>query len=484
MLSAFYKKFLSGITVLVLLNIMPLRSTCVCQAGIHLKKKINAAINKPVPQNAPTNMEPVFISAVPDVVPEEDARQQSPFEERPLPPPAPGPANKNPSKNPTSASPAEINLPDREKHPVITAEVSAPLPEITPPSPSQSVIPLEAKKGEPSSEKYPKKPLPQKTKKTAAPAAGASILFWLVPALAALGGLIFFFSRRNKKNTIFIMFRNGRQLICSRWRHGKDNELNCEKLQPFAWRKDTKNLFREALNRSGYEPSMVLTPLLASEQVATFLFTLPLLRKAKIKKAVEEKLREEKIPYDSREDKLQISVLEQNKKDKKTTVLTTLFKERDFELEWGDLEIKPDRIISITAGLAAGLPREILRQATGIIAYQRNEEELLVLNTANDHLDSRRLYQRTAAPPPSSGNQSAPWRSHLETLEQILELYYRRRQQLISTVYLGGKDLPLGLDVHEEIAKRLRCTVKIIGPRPHDVPCQEILQGAARLVQL
>ena len=546
----FDKKFSFAGIILVILTVM-LGTTRTCPAGIHLKKRINAAINKPVPKNAPVKMELVFVPA-----PEPPPEAAQPVEEvtapplTPAQPPSPGyktlvqpqqvptPVDIEPDKPEEPAVEAQIEpavVPDSPQKTVVSeeikekkeAEVVLDTPEVEPEPPAPATVLIKPEKiALPATKSREEAPQPRtdslepvvsessspeeqvvaaqiepdvvqdSPQKTVLPESAASrhikvekkkiskktnyfpVILGILFIFLAVFCFLFIGRRKKKNKTVFVMFRDQQQLICSRWNF-KDDKISCEKLQTFDWRQDTKSLFQEAFNRAGYQSSMLLVPLLASEQVRTFFFILPRLRKAKIKNAVEEKIREEKIPYNSLDDKLQISLLKENKIDKTITLLVTVFTRQDFEREWPGLRTEPDMVCSITAALTAGLPLRYHGQTTGIIAYRLNEEELIILNMGAGKVSSRRLYSLAGVT--SADDPASQWRHYFDHLEQILELYYRRHQQLISTIYLGGKDVPLTVDPHGEIAERLRCNIKRLESGHRSISCQEILQGAARL---
>ena len=166
------------------------------------------------------------------------------------------------------------------------------------------------------------------------------------------------------------------------------------------------------------------------------------------------------------------------------SVVATLFPRQDVEFEWGGLKKKADWNCPLALALVAALS-EISDKISGpsLLAYRLNSQELLTLLVNGNTITSRRLYSLEKKP-------ADQWQPYLPRLEQILELYYRQHQRLVSTVFLAGNGVTLSPDPGGDIGRRLRYSVEGLDFRSHidcnepscvRLPFLDLLLGAASL---
>jgi len=311
----------------------------------------------------------------------------------------------------------------------------------------------------------------------------ATLWFGLVLACCLVIGLIFLVKRKKGGGDILVVFRNRRQLISLRCRE-ENGSMECVNGHISEEPENRPDSVNKMLAEANDDPSMRLVTIFSSERAEIHALTLPLLRPARQKKAVIAKLREANISYDPEQQGLQFFIRERNREEKKMSVVVCLFPRQDVEFEWGGLKKKPDLNCPLALALVSALTEASAKMSgPSLLAYRLNSQELLTLLVGGKTIMSHRLYSLEEEPVDQ-------WQPYLVRLEQILELYYRQHQQLVSTVFLAGNGVDLSPDPDGAISRSLRYPVKGIDLCGH-VDCSEpsfarlagldLLLGAAAL---
>ena len=312
-------------------------------------------------------------------------------------------------------------------------------------------------------------PSPQPVEANSESGVSASVpaSLWLVLVLSGclVAGLIFLLKRKKGGGDILVVCRSRKQLISLRCRD-KNGTMECVNGRISEEPEKRPDSVNRLLVKTNDEPAMRLVTILSSERSEIHALTLPLLRSSRQKKAVTAKLRERNIPYDPEQQELRFFIREKNRKEKKMSVVACLFPRRDEEFEWEGLTDKADLICPLSLALAFAMSEASGKMSgPSLLAYRLDSRELLSLLMSEKSVTSRRLYSLEEEPPES-------WQPYLVRLEQILELYYRQHQQLVSTVFLAGRGVASSPDPDGAISRSLRYAVKGIDLRGH-VDCSE-----------